>query len=146
MWVQSVPWCEFWLQLIFSQLTGYTCNDNQPQQRVQIARKVHRDGTDSRASQEVKPVGKDQSQKQGSKRVALVNQQCGSGRDQEPEPFYKYQVKEGQALTAASHSTGLSLSISVIKICPEPRVPNPQEEGHVARSMTVKLLRLRTSC
>lgn len=91
-------------------------------------------------------MGKDQSQKQGSKRVALVNQQCGSGRDQEPEPFYKYQVKEGQALTAASHSTGLSLSISVIKICPEPRVPNPQEEGHVARSMTVKLLRLRTSC
>lgn len=76
-WVQSVPWCESWLQLIFSQLTEYACNANQPQQTVQIARKVCRDGTTSRSSHEVKPVGKDQDQNQGSKRVALVNQQCG---------------------------------------------------------------------
>lgn len=73
---------------------------------------------------------------------ALVHQQCSSVREQEPEPFYKYQVKEGKAPTAVSHSTSLRLNISVIKIGPDPRVPNTQEEGDVVRSMTVKLLRV----
>lgn len=73
---------------------------------------------------------------------AQVNEQRSSGRDQESESLRKYHLEEGQAPTAASHSTGLSLDISVIKIGPEPRVPNLQEGGDVLSSMTVQLLKV----
>lgn len=54
----------------------------------------------------------------------------------------KYPLKEEQAPAAASDSTGLRLDISIIKIGPEPRVPDPQEGEDLLRSMTVELLKV----
>lgn len=63
-------------------------------------------------------------------------------REQEPESLSKYPLKEGQAPTAASDSTRLRLDISIIKIGPEPRVPDTQEGEDLLRSMTVELLKV----
>lgn len=54
---------------------------------------------------------------------AQVNQQRSSGREQELGVLSQYHLKEGQAPTAAFHSTSLRLDIFITKIVLEPRVP-----------------------